>query len=143
MLAELVKAEPGRHPVAKAICLPNEAIPEGQATFRGLPREVFLDGRDLTQIESVFGRYFGGVRPGGIDRHRRAFLKACGKGLGCEDLRQFISHNEILFHRRFERGRRTVKLGPGDWLEIPPHCRHRVDATSETQDTVWLAVHWY
>lgn len=31
-------------------------------------------------------------------------------------------------------------LGPGDWLEIPPHVRHRVDRTDSDEPTVWLAI---
>jgi cupin 2 domain-containing protein len=31
-------------------------------------------------------------------------------------------------------------LAPGDFLEIPPHRRHRVDWTDPTAATVWLAV---
>ncbi|MGB5234522.1 MAG: cupin domain-containing protein [Candidatus Macondimonas sp.] len=34
----------------------------------------------------------------------------------------------------------TVALRPGDWLHLPAHCRHRVEATAEGQPTVWLAV---
>jgi len=37
---------------------------------------------------------------------------------------------------------RAVTLNPGDWLEIPPHARHRVESTSPDESTVWLAVHW-
>jgi cupin 2 domain-containing protein len=33
-------------------------------------------------------------------------------------------------------------LGPGDYLEIPAHARHRVAWTDSTQPTVWLAVHF-
>lgn len=33
-------------------------------------------------------------------------------------------------------------LNPGDFVEIAPHRRHRVDATSGTEPTVWLAVHF-
>ena len=32
-------------------------------------------------------------------------------------------------------------LGPGDYLMIPAHCRHRVAWTAPTERTVWLAVH--
>jgi cupin 2 domain-containing protein len=32
-------------------------------------------------------------------------------------------------------------LGPGAWLEIPPHVRHRVDWTDADEPTVWLAIH--
>ncbi len=31
-------------------------------------------------------------------------------------------------------------LKPGDWLEIPPHRRHRVDWTDPAVPTVWLAI---
>lgn len=33
-------------------------------------------------------------------------------------------------------------LGPGDWLLLPARCRHRVTWTSETEPTLWLAVHY-
>ena len=36
----------------------------------------------------------------------------------------------------------VVTLAPGDWLEIPPHARHRVESTSTDEPAVWLAVHW-
>lgn len=32
-------------------------------------------------------------------------------------------------------------LAPGDWIEIPPHVRHRVEWTDADEPTVWLAVH--
>jgi cupin 2 domain-containing protein len=31
-------------------------------------------------------------------------------------------------------------LGPGDWLDIAPHRRHRVDWTDPAVATIWLAV---
>lgn len=34
-----------------------------------------------------------------------------------------------------------VELAPGDWLLIPAHARHRVEATSVDPPCVWLAVH--
>ena len=37
----------------------------------------------------------------------------------------------------FEDGR-EVDLGPGDWLTLPAHCRHRVLRTAAP--TVWVAV---
>ena len=33
-------------------------------------------------------------------------------------------------------------LSPGDYLEIPPHTRHRVAWTDATEPTVWLALHY-
>ncbi|HUO55394.1 MAG TPA: cupin domain-containing protein [Rhodoblastus sp.] len=32
-------------------------------------------------------------------------------------------------------------LGPGDYLEIPAHVRHRVEWTDANQPTIWLAIH--
>jgi cupin 2 domain-containing protein len=32
-------------------------------------------------------------------------------------------------------------LGPGDWLLIPSHVRHRVEWTDSTGATIWLAIH--
>jgi len=34
----------------------------------------------------------------------------------------------------------TQILKPGDYVLIPPHCKHRVNSTSQTEPTVWLAV---
>lgn len=33
-------------------------------------------------------------------------------------------------------------LQAGDWLDIAPHQRHRIDATAPDQDTIWLAIHY-
>jgi cupin 2 domain-containing protein len=41
----------------------------------------------------------------------------------------------------FEDGR-EIALEPGDWLDIPARCRHRVDWTDPDRPTVWLAVHY-
>jgi cupin 2 domain-containing protein len=41
---------------------------------------------------------------------------------------------------RFADDGRSVELGPGDWVEIAPHRRHRVDWTDPAAPTVWLAV---
>lgn len=39
----------------------------------------------------------------------------------------------------FQDGRNQT-LHPGDWLNIPARCRHRVAATSATEPTIWLAI---
>lgn len=39
-------------------------------------------------------------------------------------------------------GQPSRRLGPGDWLLLPAHCRHRVDWTAADQPTVWLALHF-
>lgn len=42
---------------------------------------------------------------------------------------------------RFEDEPAPRILRPGDWVTIPPHCRHRVEATDTREPSVWLAVH--
>lgn len=37
---------------------------------------------------------------------------------------------------------KTRTLMPGDWIDLPPHCRHRVEWTAPDRPTVWLAVHY-
>lgn len=41
---------------------------------------------------------------------------------------------------RFEDETETRPLAAGDWLDIAPRRRHRVDWTDPTQPTVWLAI---
>ena len=36
----------------------------------------------------------------------------------------------------------TMRMGPGDYVHIPAHRRHRVAWTDPAQATVWLAVHY-
>jgi cupin 2 domain-containing protein len=43
---------------------------------------------------------------------------------------------------RFEGEADARPLGPGDYVFIPAHARHRVDWTSPNEATVWLAVHY-
>ena len=43
---------------------------------------------------------------------------------------------------RFADEDKPRELLPGDWIEIPANQKHRVDSTSRTEDTIWLAVHF-
>jgi cupin 2 domain-containing protein len=43
---------------------------------------------------------------------------------------------------RFEGRMDAVELGPGDYLTIPAHQRHRLESTTPDQRTVWLAIHY-
>ena len=43
---------------------------------------------------------------------------------------------------RFEDTPQALTLVPGDFVDIAPHRRHRVDWTDPDQPTVWLAVHY-
>ena len=42
---------------------------------------------------------------------------------------------------RFEGEADARELKSGDYAEIPPHCRHRLDWTEAEPPTVWLAIH--
>jgi len=42
----------------------------------------------------------------------------------------------------FEGKQNPIVLGPGDYLNIPAHTRHRVEWTDPKQETVWLAIHY-
>jgi cupin 2 domain-containing protein len=42
---------------------------------------------------------------------------------------------------RFEDEAEARQLRPGDWLQIDPRRRHRVEWTATETPTVWLAVH--
>jgi cupin 2 domain-containing protein len=42
----------------------------------------------------------------------------------------------------FEGESAARMLGPGDFVHIPPHARHRVEWTDPAQTTLWLAVHF-
>jgi len=33
-------------------------------------------------------------------------------------------------------------LMPGDYVNIPAHCRHRVEWTTPDEPTIWLALHY-
>ncbi len=43
---------------------------------------------------------------------------------------------------RFADAHAPLQLVPGDYILIPAHCRHRVEATSSTPPCVWLAIHY-
>lgn len=40
----------------------------------------------------------------------------------------------------FKKDNIHVSLTPGDYLIIPAHEKHRVERTSETEETVWITV---
>jgi cupin 2 domain-containing protein len=43
---------------------------------------------------------------------------------------------------RFADEEAPRRLGPGDFLDIAAHRRHRVEWTAPDEPTVWLAVHY-
>jgi len=43
---------------------------------------------------------------------------------------------------RFEGDDQPLELGPGDYVTIAAHQRHRVEWTSADETSIWLAVHY-
>lgn len=43
---------------------------------------------------------------------------------------------------RFEGEDQPVEMKPGDFINIPEHCKHRVEWTTPDESTIWLAVHY-
>ncbi|UCD88501.1 MAG: cupin domain-containing protein [Desulfobacterales bacterium] len=43
---------------------------------------------------------------------------------------------------KFENEHKSITMMPGDYINIPAHCRHRVEWTDPTVETIWLAVHY-
>ncbi len=42
----------------------------------------------------------------------------------------------------FEGETEIRRMGPGDFLHIPSHRRHRVEWTDPEEETIWLALHY-
>ena len=42
----------------------------------------------------------------------------------------------------FDDGAETLLLQPGDFIDIAPHRRHRVEWTHASEPTIWLAIHY-
>ncbi|MCA9230822.1 MAG: cupin domain-containing protein [Planctomycetales bacterium] len=42
----------------------------------------------------------------------------------------------------FEGDDQPMEMGPGDFVDIPSHRKHRVEWTSPEEATVWLAIHY-
>jgi hypothetical protein len=114
VLKALAETEPGWRPVAKALCLPNEVIPEGQKSWQGIPREMIVDGRDLERFDSIFTRFFDDEPPRDIQKHREVFLETYGKGGRPEDLKHFIDHNEIIFRKQLTRQYQLLDILEGN-----------------------------
>jgi cupin 2 domain-containing protein len=43
---------------------------------------------------------------------------------------------------RIENEPELLILKPGDHLNLPAHCRHRVEWTDPATETIWLALHY-
>lgn len=92
-----------------------------------IPKEQFdsLVAADNVQIERIVSKGHTSPDQGWYDQQRNEFVLVLKGAARLE----------------FEDGR-EVDMRPGDWLEVPAHEKHRVAWTDESQETVWLAVHY-
>ncbi len=92
-----------------------------------LPEELFetLVQTEDVQIERIVSR--GHTSP--------------DEGWHNQDRNEFVLLLKGAARLEFEDGR-LVSLGPGDWLEIPAHVKHKVIWTEEEVGTVWLGIHY-
>ena len=84
-----------------------------------------LAGRDEVRIERIVSRGHRSPHDGWYDQDRPEWvaLLAGEARLGFDD-------------------GGTLMLRPGDYVDIPAHCRHRVEWTAPDTETIWLAVHY-
>ena len=89
--------------------------------------EVFeiLASSDCVKVERIVSKGHTSPRRGWYDQGRNEFVLLLAGAARLE----------------FDGGR-VENLAPGDWLDIPAHCKHRVAWTDEHTETVWLAVHY-
>jgi|WetSurMetagenome_2_1015567.scaffolds.fasta_scaffold1020118_2 cupin 2 domain-containing protein len=94
---------------------------------RNLPTEVFetLVGTGAVKIERIISKGQATADGQWYDQDHHEWVMVV-KGQG-----------RILF----ADGSRMT-MGPGDYVNIPAHVRHRVEWTDPNQETVWLAVHY-
>ena len=92
-----------------------------------IPEEHFdtLVESDHVHIERIVSRGHTSPGQGWYDQQRNEFVLVLKGAAQLE----------------FEDGR-VESMEAGDWLEIPAHVKHRVAWTDESQETVWLAVHY-
>ena len=95
---------------------------------KDLPDEVIeiLAGNQGIRIERIVSR--GHASPPGLwyDQNDNEFVLLIQGKSG------------LLFEGRDE----AMVMRPGDYINIPAHCKHRVEWTDTGQDTVWLAIHY-
>jgi cupin 2 domain-containing protein len=103
-----------------------------QNLFESIPQELpeelteVLSGSENVRIERVVSR--GHASPEGFwyDQAQREFVLLLRGSATLE----------------FEGREAPLEMGPGDFLVIEAHQRHRVTRTARDGDTVWLAVHF-
>jgi len=81
------------------------------------------------------------ARPGLRIERITSFGQASPAGFWCDqDEAEWVLLVAGAARLRLEDEAEARQLGPGDWDEIAPHRRHRVEWSDPARPTVWLAV---
>jgi cupin 2 domain-containing protein len=105
-------------------------VPEARNIFEGSAKALDkenveeLINTDAVRVERIVSR--GQASPPGVwydQKDREWVLLLSGKA-----------------RLRFEGDSTLMELGPGDWVNIPAHAKHRVEWTDPDGDSVWLAI---
>jgi cupin 2 domain-containing protein len=59
-----------------------------------------------------------------------------------QDQQEFVILLKGAARLRFEGDDDPVEMRPGGFIDIPAHCKHRVDWTTPDEPTIWLAVYY-
>jgi len=100
--------------------------------FNDLPTDLSaerfetLGGNDHVRIERIVSQGQQSPADFWYDQSRSEWIVVLQGQAGL----QFEGENDIL------------EMGPGDYVNIPPHKRHRVAWTAANETTIWLAVHY-
>lgn len=43
---------------------------------------------------------------------------------------------------QFKQNENIIEMQPGDYINIPAHCEHRIEWTHSEEETIWLAIHY-
>ena len=60
----------------------------------------------------------------------------------CQEINEWVMLLKGSAGLLFEHVDELVVLKPGDYVTITAHTKHRVEWTDDTQETIWLAVHY-
>ena len=60
----------------------------------------------------------------------------------CQDINEWVILLKGSAGLLFEDVDELIVLKPGDYVTITAHTKHRVEWTDDTQETIWLAVHY-
>lgn len=83
------------------------------------------------------------ARPGAVVERIVSMGHASPPGFWCDqDFAEWVILLEGAAELLIEGEGEPRVLRPGDYVDLPPHVRHRVEWTDPDRPTVWLAAHW-